>query len=222
MPLVGAQLGSGFPSRAWGMQLPLPTALPTPPATPELPRCLGAPPLSGCKARWGAGGSAQIHTYILTHAGHVCTHNHTESLTVTCTLWTKAHSSHVSPWPLSKHRHALPFTAPGLLNCPLLFPVHLSGRGRGGREGARQGGVSVPGATEDIPCLGRITEAASFQEPEPAVLTPCPVPEGRTAGLSAHGISVWLDSRKDAPSVFVWSCRWYPHPGVQSQLRLAV
>lgn len=38
----------------------------------------------------------------------------------------------------------------------------------------------------DIPCLGRITEAASFQEPEPAVLTPYPMPEDGTAGLSAH------------------------------------
>ena len=30
----------------------------------------------------------------------------------------------------------------------------------------------------DIPCLGQITETASFQEPELAVLTPYPTPEG--------------------------------------------
>lgn len=57
----------------------------------------------------------------------------------------------------------------------------------GEEGGAQAGGVSVPGATTDIPCLGQITEAASFQEPEPAVLTPYPMPEGGTAGLSAHG-----------------------------------
>ncbi|MBW00713.1 Ciliary neurotrophic factor receptor subunit alpha, partial [Eschrichtius robustus] len=39
----------------------------------------------------------------------------------------------------------------------------------------------------DMPCLGQITEAASFQEPEPAVLMPYRMPEGGTAGLSAHG-----------------------------------
>lgn len=38
----------------------------------------------------------------------------------------------------------------------------------------------------DIPCLGQITEAASFQEPELPVLTPYSVPEDGTAGLSAH------------------------------------
>jgi hypothetical protein len=53
----------------------------------------------------------------------------------------------------------------------------------------------------DIPCLGQITEVASFQEFEPPVLTPCPVPEGRTAGLSAHSSKMWLDSRKDLPTV---------------------
>lgn len=37
------------------------------------------------------------------------------------------------------------------------------------------------GPQTDIPCLGQITEAASFQELEPPVLTPCPMP-----GLNAH------------------------------------
>lgn len=81
-----------------------------------------------------------------------------------------------------KCRRVLPFTVPGLWSYPLPFPVHLSGRGRGG---AQKGGVGVSGAT-DIPCLGQITEAASFQELEPPVLTPCPIPEGGTAGLNAH------------------------------------
>lgn len=78
----------------------------------------------------------------------------------------------------------LPFTVPGLWSYPLPFPVHLSGRGRGG---AQKGGVGVSGAT-DIPRLGQITEAASFQELELPVLTPCPTPEGGTAGLNAHCI----------------------------------
>lgn len=54
-----------------------------------------------------------------------------------------------------------------------------------GKGEAQKGGVGVPGAS-DIPRLGQITEAASFQELEPSVLTPCAVPEGGTAGLSAH------------------------------------
>ena len=85
---------------------------------------------------------------------------------------------HVSPWPLSKHRHALPFTVPGLLSCPPPISCPPVRQGAGREVGAQEGGVSVPGATTDIPCLGQITEAASFQEPEPAVLTPYPAPEG--------------------------------------------
>lgn len=57
----------------------------------------------------------------------------------------------------------------------------------GGGVGGHRREVSVsPELWTDIPCLGQITETASFQEPEPAVLTPYPTPEGGTAGLSAH------------------------------------
>lgn len=104
---------------------------------------------------------------------------------------THAMDGSLSPPPLYKPPSVdvycvLPFTVPGLRSWsyPLPFPVHLSGRGRGR---AQKGGVSVCGAT-DIPRLGQVTEAASFQEPEPPVLTPCPLPEGGTAGLNAHSI----------------------------------
>lgn len=57
----------------------------------------------------------------------------------------------------------------------------------------------------DIPCLGQITEAASFQEPEPPVLTPYPMPECGTAGLSAHSSKKcgWIAERTSQVCVHV-------------------
>lgn len=117
---------------------------------------LGAPHLSCCKARWGPGGrSAQIHTYILTHAGHVCTHNHTESLTVTCTLWTKAHSSPCVTMATQQAQTCTPRHCPWLIELPPPIscpPVRQgAGRDRGGTAGRCQcpwshRGHSLPGS----------------------------------------------------------------------------
>lgn len=62
-----------------------------------------------------------------------------EAVTVTqnhvCTA-DRSLQSRVSPGPPYKHRH-VPLTVPGLLNCPLPFPVHLSGRVGEGRAEVR-------------------------------------------------------------------------------------
>lgn len=55
------------------------------------------------------------------------------------------------------------------------------------------------GPQTDIPCLGQITEAASFQELEPPVLTPCPMP-----GLNAHSSKKNTDNRKNFPQCSLW------------------
>ena len=95
-------------------------------------------------------------------------------------------------FPVCHHGHSAsidmhsPLHSPWLIELP---PSHFlstcqAGGGAGGGH-RREVSVSLEPLT-DIPCLGQITEVASFQEPEPAVLTPYPMPKGGTAGLSAH------------------------------------
>lgn len=124
--------------------------------------------VSCCGARLGLWHPRFVHIFtqtVHTRCVHEVTLNHE------CCQWRpqspEGHHHHSMSL---QARRVLPFTVPGLWSYPLPFPVHLSGRGRGG---AQKGGVSVCGAT-DIPRLGQITEAASFQGLEPPVLTPCP------------------------------------------------
>lgn len=100
--------------------------------------------------------------------------------------------------PAYRRRHVLCSAVPGLLNYPLPFPVHLSGRRRGGERHRREVSVSL-GPQTDIPCLGQITEAASFQELEPPVLTPCPMP-----GLNAHSSKKTQTTERTSPNVVLW------------------
>lgn len=106
------------------------------PSTWSSPDASLSPHLFCCKARSGSWGFCPRPL----PASHILdTHMQSHRVTVTCTLWMEAHCSPVSPWPLYKHRHALPFTVPGLLSCPppISCPPVRPGAEEGGGTGGR-------------------------------------------------------------------------------------
>lgn len=138
---MGAQLGSGFPLQAWGTQLPLSMALPTPPATPKL---LSEPLISPAAKPDGALG-VSTNTYVPTHTCWTCMYAQSHRVT-----HSHVHTVDESPqFPVCHHGHSAsidmpPRHCPWLIELPLLFPVHLSGRGREGERGhGREVSVSL-------------------------------------------------------------------------------
>lgn len=89
----------------------------------------------------------------------------------------------MATWQAETHDPFMPLAGSRVPLPPVSCPPVRQGVERGGNR--REVSVSLE-PWMDIPCLGQIPESASFQEPEPAALTPYPMPENGTAGRSAH------------------------------------
>lgn len=183
LPLVQAQLASGSPLQARGWSHLCPQRSPRHLPHTSSPHASLTPSsllLQSQIGPWGFG----PNTYIL-HIYWTCTCSHTQPFTIPCTLWMEAHGSPSLTTATQQAWTCTPPHRPWLIELP---PSHFLStcQAEGGVGGhRREVSVSLEPWT-DMPCLGQITEAASFQEPEPAVLMPYRMPEGGTAGLSAH------------------------------------